>query len=91
MPIYNFSWTANPEPDVTTYRIYCGTASGVYDDIASPKNMGKVTSGSYDATGVGPFYFALTASTDLMESAFSDELMAPGGPPSVGFITLEVR
>lgn len=70
----NFTWDANPEPEVIGYKIYAGRATGVYNDAASPKNMGNVTSGYYEVFQWGVWYFALTAYTSEAESGFSSEI-----------------
>jgi len=53
------TWNANTEPDLTGYKIYVGTQSGVY---APPITVGKVT--NYLATNLAvgtTYFFSLTA------------------------------
>lgn len=72
----NFAWNANSEVDIAGYKIYAGTATGVYTAPGSPKDMGNVTSGYFDITTFGiTWYFALTAyNTSAQESGFSTEI-----------------
>lgn len=70
-------WNANTESDLAGYRVYCGTASGVYDvvrAIAVPQTMTP----SYTVTGLAAgttYYCAVTAyDTANNESPFSNEV-----------------
>lgn len=67
------SWSPNTETDLAGYKLYSGTASGVYGD---PVDVGNVTSHALTlspATGTR-YYFALTAyDTSGNESAKSAE------------------
>lgn len=67
------SWDANTEPDLAGYRLYYGTAPGVY---GTPIDVGNVT--SYLVTGLTAgvvYYFAVTAyDTSGNESAKSTEV-----------------
>lgn len=54
------AWDANGESDVAGYKLYVGRASGVYDQAGSPVSMGNTTSGSYQITASGAWFFALT-------------------------------
>lgn len=67
------SWNANTEPDLAGYRVYYGTASGVYNPAI---DVGNTT--SYTFSGLLPnttYYFAITAyDTSGNESAFSTEI-----------------
>jgi hypothetical protein len=68
------TWQSNVEPDLSGYRVYIGSSSGVY---TSNVNVGNVT--SYLVTGITPiqrwYYFAVTAyDTTGNESAFSSEV-----------------
>lgn len=71
----NLAWDANTEPDLAGYKIYYGTASGVY---GTPIDVGNVT--AYTLTGLTEgvtYYLAATAYDDEEppnESDFSQEL-----------------
>ena len=53
------TWNANTEPDLTGYKIYVGTQSGVY---APPITVGKVTSYlATNLTGGTTYFFSVTA------------------------------
>ena len=76
--LVNFAWNANTEADLAGYKLYAGTATGVYTDPNSPKDMGNVTSGSYtldDMANSATYFFSLTAyNTTNLESDFSNEV-----------------
>jgi hypothetical protein len=68
-------WNTNPEPDLAGYKVYVGTASGIY---SSPLDVGNIT--SFTVTGLTPgtaYYFAVSA-YDLngYESSWSNEVSA---------------
>lgn len=67
-----------PDVDIIAYRIYAGRASGVYDDVNSPKNIGLANPGLYDITpDGGDWFFAMTAldsETPQLESPPSAEI-----------------
>jgi hypothetical protein len=74
------TWTANACPDptggqcATGYRVYYGTASGVY---MQPKGTGLSTTAiTYTVSGLanGRWYFAVTAQNAVAESGFSNEV-----------------
>lgn len=66
-----FAWDANPAGEaVTSYKLYYGSASGVYDGAGSPINVGNVTSFALAHPGVQRYY-AITAVNASGESAFS--------------------
>ncbi|HEY5997776.1 MAG TPA: choice-of-anchor D domain-containing protein [bacterium] len=75
------AWDANTEPDVTGYKVYYGTASGVY---GTPIDAGNVT--TYTVTGLTDgttYYFAATAYDSVgNESGYSNEVpyTVPGVP-----------
>lgn len=89
------SWQANAEPDIAGYRIYAGTAPGVY---GTPVDVGNATVYLLHLSpAIGQaFFFAVTAyDTSGNESAKSGEVSAfvpdktaPGAP---GQITVVVR
>ena len=67
------TWNPNTEPDLAGYKIYYGTASGVYGD---PIDVGNVTGHVMEITPEygATYYFALTAyDTSGNESGYSDE------------------
>ena len=67
-----FGWNANSAGDnVLGYKIYEGTASGVYSQVT---DVGNVTSATIPVTVNGARFFALTAYNAVGESFFSPEL-----------------
>ena len=67
-------WNANTEPDLAGYKIYWGTATGVYTAMGSPKDVGNVVVAGVLIDESAVWYFALTAySTQGLESGFSSE------------------
>lgn len=67
------TWNPNTEPDLAGYKIYYGTASGVYGD---PIDVGNVTGHVMEITPEygATYYFALTAyDTSGNESGYSAE------------------
>jgi hypothetical protein len=71
----NLRWTANTEPDIAFYNVYCGDASRSY---GNPIPVGNVTSYRVDGLIEGQtYYFAVTAEdTSGNESGFSIERSA---------------
>lgn len=71
-------WDANTEPDLAGYKLYFGSATGVYNHPDSPLDMGNVTEGTVELERpVGLWFFALTAydnETPVRESGFSSEV-----------------
>ena len=60
--------------DITGYRIYYGNASGAY---GAPVDVGNVLTVAIDSVlpaVPGDYYAALTATTDVAESAYSSEI-----------------
>ena len=56
------TWTANSEPDVAGYKIYVGTASGIYSFPGSAFVTGKVTSYTvYNLPKGQTYFFAMSA------------------------------
>jgi fibronectin type III domain protein len=70
------TWTLNSDPNVTGYKIYVGTASGLYTYPGSPFVIGLT--GSYTIAGLPSgqtYYFAISAFNALGgESALSSEV-----------------
>src|SRR6185295_10072363 len=75
-------WNANPEPEVTGYRLSYGAQSGVYSNFV---NVGKVTSTPVTLTGGRRYYFAVQALTASAISPFSSEVFfdVPADPVNV--------
>ena len=64
------AWDPNKETDLAGYKLYYGTALGVY---GAPIILGKVTTHTLTGLPNGTFYFALTAfNTSGMESGYSN-------------------
>lgn len=55
------SWLPNTEPDLATYYLYVGRASGVYNVPGSPINVGLVTTYTYTPNDGGFWYFIVKA------------------------------
>ena len=71
------TWDAVIDPNLGGYRVYYGTAAGVYQQpVGSGVSVGNVT--SFTVTGLSSgrrYYFAATArDTSNNESAFSNEV-----------------
>jgi hypothetical protein len=68
------TWDANAEPDIAGYKVYWGTASGVYDHF----NDVSQTTASVPDLAVGlRYYFAVTAYNEAgLESGYSEEISA---------------
>ena len=77
------AWDANPDPTITGYRIYYGTATGYYTNAVDAGNQTALT-----ITGLLPgvtYYFAATDYSDEgYESYFSSEVSytVPGASSS---------
>ena len=70
------TWNANTEPDLAGYKVYMGTAPGVYGAPVDVGNVTAYTATLTPATGT-TYYFALTAyDTSGNESVKSDEVSA---------------
>ncbi len=68
------AWAANPEPDLAGYRIYVGSAPGVYDPARTLTTTGLTQVVSGLDNGV-TWYMAVTAlDTSDNESAYSEEV-----------------
>jgi hypothetical protein len=69
----NLAWSTNTETNIAGYKLYMGTASGVY---GTPTDKGNVTTTSVaNLTSGATYYFALTAyNTTGQESAKSAEI-----------------
>lgn len=63
-------WDANSESDLAGYKVYYGTAPGVY---GTPITLGKVTTYTIPSLPPGTYYFAVTAyNTSGLESGYSN-------------------
>lgn len=69
----NLGWNANPETNLSGYKLYMGTSSGVY---GTPTTVGLVTSTAVPGLISGrTYYFALSAvNTSNQESAKTAEI-----------------
>lgn len=70
------SWTLNSEADLAGYKIYVGTAPGLYSYPGSPIVVGPT--GSYTITGLPlgqTYYFSISAfNSSGSESGLSSEV-----------------
>ncbi|MFO0774240.1 MAG: fibronectin type III domain-containing protein [Nitrospiraceae bacterium] len=69
-------WNANPESDLSGYKIYVGTQSGRYDYPGSPFNVGRTTTTTISNLPRGTtYYFSASAyDTSGNESGRSPEI-----------------
>ena len=78
------AWNGSPSPEVTGYRIYLGTASGVYSSSVA---VGNVTTLTIPGLASGVTYFLAITAHDAngQESDFSNEIIytTPTGFPIV--------
>ena len=81
----------SPSDTATGYKIYYGTASGVYNETV--RDVGNVLTHEIGPLGVGTYYFAATAYNQYGESELSDEVSATivNPLPDSAVITLEKR
>ena len=75
----DLGWAENPEQDVMGYKVYFGTASGVYGES---DDVSQTTASISDLTVGVRYYFAVTA-YDLsgLESDYSQEVSTIVPPP----------
>lgn len=84
------AWDSSPDPAVSGYRVYEGTASRNYSAVFDPGNTTNVSIGGLRVGNV--YYFAATAyDTNGLESDFSAELVYTNGSSSAPVITNLVR
>jgi chitinase len=83
---FSLAWSANPEPDVISYRVYVGAASRQYS-LSFPTQAPSIdiSSSLLSSLPLGSaFYFAVTAVNSAgLESAYSEEVStapAAAGP-----------
>ncbi len=79
------AWAASTSPGIAGYRVYYGTASGVYTNRVS---LANVTTDTVTGLAAGVTYFFVVTSydTNALESPFSSEISytAPTGLQTVG-------
>jgi hypothetical protein len=84
------AWNPSPSTDVAGYRVYYGTASGVYTN-----SVDSVTGTNTTLTGLAAgttYYFAATAvDANGDESPFSNETSYTTGVPAVGVRAASAR
>ena len=72
------AWDANSEPDLTSYRVYCGESSGNYtmhQDITSDSTGPPPTTCEFTGLEEGKrYYFAAMAFSDTGQSDYSQEI-----------------
>lgn len=88
-PPINLIWNANPEPELAGYKVYYGTASGVYTQSV---DMGNQTTAALTNLSVGVTYFSVVTAYDAqrLESPPSVEIsFTPVAPPPPPTVTLE--
>ena len=74
-------WDKNPEQDVMGYKVYFGTASGVYGQF---DDVSQTTASVSDLTVGVRYYFAVTAyDSSGLESDYSQEVSTIVSPPSI--------
>jgi trimeric autotransporter adhesin len=72
---YTDGSAVNPATDITSYKIYYGTSSGVYSQSITVANPGTSTVSQPLHLACGSYYFVVTAiDTDNNESDHSDEV-----------------
>lgn len=88
-PSIDLIWNANPEPELVGYKIYYGTASGVYTQSV---DIGNQTTATLTNLSVGVTYFSVVTAYDAerLESPPSVEIsFTPVAPPPPPTVTLE--
>lgn len=78
------SWQACSDPDLEGYRVYCGTAPGIYGPYIP---VGKVTTFTLDGLTEGATYYFVVTAVDTAgnESAYSSPVVSktiPSAAPS---------
>lgn len=71
--VVTLAWDAVPDPEVTGYKVYVGTASGTY---GTPIDCKNVTTCAVNGLHLGTkYYFAATAyAASGIESGYSNEV-----------------
>ena len=80
------AWDSSQSAEAVGYKLYYGTASGVYTHIIT---VGNVTNATLDGLLLGTkYYFAATAyNTNFEESVFSNEIGVTAGYDTIVTIT----
>lgn len=70
--VAEISWDANTDPELSSYKVHYGTASGSYQNVV---DAGKSTTIELDGLKPGKtYYFAVTACFNAYETEYSDEV-----------------
>ena len=88
-PSIDLIWNANPEPELVGYKVYYGTASGVYTQSV---DIGNQTTATLTNLSEGVTYFSVVTAYDAerLESPPSVEIsFTPVAPPPPPTVTLE--
>lgn len=87
-PSITLVWNANPEPELTGYKVYYGTTSGVYTQTV---DVGKVTTITLsDLVADVPLFSVVTAyDADGLESPPSEEISFTVTAPPSAVLTME--
>jgi len=82
LPQIHLQWTASPELDIAYYKLYYGTATGVY---GTPVNVGNTTTYLFTGLTSGTRYFLALSAVDTSgnESAKSTEITGSVGTPLI--------
>jgi hypothetical protein len=79
----SLGWFANPEPYVSGYKVYCGTAPRTYSYTNSLSGINTTNITFFSLTNGVKYYFAVKAIADNgLESDFSDEVSCDWSRPS---------
>jgi hypothetical protein len=81
----SFAWDAPVGGGATGYKLYCGSATGVY---GAPVDVPGATLTKTLTLNGGPNFCAVTAYNAVAESAKSNEVsvpLPPGAPPNLRF------
>lgn len=83
-------WDVVADPAVDGYKIYWGTASGVYG-VTPAIVIGRLVN-TYTVKGLpsGTWFFAATATAGASESGFSNEVSTTVKPPAPGNLTITI-
>lgn len=92
-PSINLIWNANPEPELTGYKVYYGTTSGVYTQSV---DIGNQTTATLTNLSVGVTYFSVVTAYDAqrlesppsVEISFTPVALPPPPAPTVTLETL---